>query len=165
MDPGMAFGTGLHPTTQLCLLALERHIRPGMRVLDLGTGSGILAIAAAMMGAGSVLALDNDPEAVKVADENIRRNGVADRVRAAEGSLAQAEGRFDLLLVNILARVIVGMAAGLGKRLSPQGLLVASGIIAGQEEEVAESFRQNGLTVIGQEWIEDWAALLASPAG
>jgi ribosomal protein L11 methyltransferase len=87
LDPGMAFGTGLHPTTQLCLRLLERYARPGQRALDLGTGSGILAIAAAKLGAGPVLALDNDPVAVQVAAENIARNGVADVVQAAEGSL------------------------------------------------------------------------------
>ena len=87
LDPGMAFGTGLHPTTQLCLRLLERYVQPGQRVLDIGTGSGILAIAAAKLGAGPVLALDNDPVAVTVAAENIERNGVGATVQAAEGSL------------------------------------------------------------------------------
>lgn len=87
LDPGMAFGTGLHPTTQLCLRLLERYARPGLRALDLGTGSGILAIAAAKLGASPVLALDNDPVAVQVAAENIARNGVSQMVRALEGSL------------------------------------------------------------------------------
>src|SRR5690606_26457499 len=91
LDPGMAFGTGLHPTTQLCLRLLERYARPGLRTLDIGTGSGILAIAAAKLGAGPILALDNDPVAVGVAAENTARNGVADLVSAAEGSLGAGQ--------------------------------------------------------------------------
>ncbi|MCS7178070.1 MAG: 50S ribosomal protein L11 methyltransferase [Anaerolineae bacterium] len=162
LDPGMAFGTGTHPTTQMCLLALEEHVRPGARVLDLGTGSGILAIAAAKLGARRVLALDTDPQAVAVARENIRRNGVADRVRVARGSLPQAFGRFDLVVVNILARVLVEMAEqGLARRLALEGRLVAAGLLAGQEDEVRNAFQQAGLSVVGRQQIEDWVALEA----
>lgn len=164
LDPGMAFGTGTHPTTQMCLLALEEHVRTGARVLDLGTGSGILAIAAAKLGAGRVLALDTDPQAVAVARENIHRNGVADRVRVARGSLAQAIGRFDLVVVNILARVLVEMAeAGLARRLAPDGRLIVAGLLAGQEDEVRDAFQRAGLNVIGRRQIEDWVALEAVP--
>ncbi len=163
LDPGMAFGTGTHPTTQMCLLALEDWMRPGARVLDLGTGSGILAIAAAKLGAKRVLALDTDPQAVSVARENVYRNGVADRVRVARGSLAQAVGRFDGVVVNILARTIVEMAEqGLARRLAPEGRLIVAGLLVGQEEEVRESFQRNGLTVIGRRQIEDWVALEAA---
>ncbi|MGB9775468.1 MAG: 50S ribosomal protein L11 methyltransferase [Anaerolineae bacterium] len=163
LDPGMAFGTGTHPTTQMCLLALEDWVRPGARVLDLGTGSGILAIAAAKLGAGRVLALDTDPQAVTVARENVYRNGVADRVRVARGSLAQAIGRFDLVVVNILAGVLIEMAEqGLARRLTPGGHLIAAGLLAGQEEEVRSAFQRAGLTVIGQRQVEDWVALEAT---
>src|SRR6185436_12087771 len=89
IDPGMAFGTGTHPTTQLCLAAIEKHLRPGQAVLDLGTGSGILSVAAAKLGAGPILALDIDAEAVRVARENTALNGVADRIQIEEGSLAE----------------------------------------------------------------------------
>jgi ribosomal protein L11 methyltransferase len=160
LDPGLAFGTGLHPTSQMCLLALEEHARPGMRLLDLGTGSGILAIAGAKLGAGPVLALDNDPQAVSVARENVGRNGVAGRVRVDEGSLAQADSLFDLVLVNILAKVIVEMARqGLSERLAPGGLLVAAGLVEEQEPKVDEALRQAGLVLAGRRQAEDWVAL------
>ncbi len=163
LDPGMAFGTGTHPTTQMCLLALEDWVRPGARVLDLGTGSGILAIAAAKLGAKRVLALDTDPQAVSVARENVYRNGVADRVRVARGSLAQAIGRFDVVVVNILARVLVEMAEqGLARRLAPTGRLMVAGLLAAQEEEVREAFQRHGLVVVGRRQMEDWVALEAA---
>ncbi len=163
LDPGMAFGTGTHPTTQMCLLALEDTVYPGARVLDLGTGSGILAIAAAKLGAGRVLALDTDPQAVTVARENVHRNGVADRVRVARGSLAQAVGRFGVVAVNILARVLVEMAeGGLARRLAPEGRLIAAGLLVGQEEQVRDAFERAGLTVIGRRQMEDWVALEAT---
>ena len=163
LDPGMAFGTGTHPTTQMCLLALEDTVHPGARVLDLGTGSGILAIAAAKLGAGRVLALDTDPQAVTVARENVHRNGVADRVRVARGSLAQAIGKFDVVVVNILARVLVEMAeGGLARRLAPEGHLIAAGLLVGQEEEVRDAFERAGLTVIGRRQMDDWVALEAT---
>lgn len=162
LDPGMAFGTGLHPSTQMCLEALEEHIRPGERVLDLGTGSGILAIAAAKLGAGRVLALDNDPQAVAVARQNVRSNGVAGRVRVARGSLAQAIGRFDLIVVNILARVIIEMIeGGLGRRLATGGRLVMAGLIVEQEQEVRAALQRAGLHVTGRQQREDWVALEA----
>lgn len=163
LDPGMAFGTGTHPTTQMCLLAIEERVRPGARVLDLGTGSGILAIAAAKLGAARVLALDTDPQAVTVARENVWRNGVADRVRVARGSLAQAIGRFDLIAVNILAQVLVEMAReGLAQRLAPGGVLIAAGLLAGQEAEVRLALQQAGLLIVGRRQMEDWVALEAT---
>lgn len=165
LDPGMAFGTGSHPTTQMCLLALEAHVRPGMRLLDLGCGSGILAIAGAKLGGGPALAVDNDPQAVAAARENARRNGVAERVRVIEGSLEQIAGQFDLLLVNILAQVIIEMAGrGLAERLAPDGLLVAAGLLAEQEREVTEALARAGLEITGRRQIEDWVGLEARHA-
>jgi ribosomal protein L11 methyltransferase len=162
LDPGMAFGTGLHPTTRMCLEALERHLRPGMQVLDLGTGSGILAIAGALLGAEMVLAVDNDPQAVAVAAENVRRNGVEGRVRLLHGSLAQASGRFDLVLVNILAQVIVEMAEqGLGERLAEDGRLVLAGLLDTQETEVTAALTRAGLVVVERRQVEDWVGLVA----
>ncbi|MBN1179639.1 MAG: 50S ribosomal protein L11 methyltransferase [Anaerolineae bacterium] len=162
LDPGMAFGTGLHPTTQMCLMALEEHVRPGMSLLDLGTGSGILAIVGAKLGAAPVLALDNDAEAVAAARRNVDDNGVAAAVRPAQGSLAQADGTFDVVAVNILARVIVQMAAqGLADRLAAQGLLVLAGILDEQEEEVRSALQHAGLQVTGRRQIDDWVGLEA----
>ena len=165
LDPGMAFGTGLHPTTQMCLVALEELVRPGMDVLDLGCGSGILAIAAARLGAGRVLAVDNDPIAVKTAQENAVANGVQETVRVVHGSLAEAEESYDLVAANILAAVIVKMAQeGLARRVRPGGILVATGILGGQETEVVEALERGGLTLAEQRRVEDWVCLLARRA-
>jgi ribosomal protein L11 methyltransferase len=178
LEPGLAFGTGLHPTTRLCLEAMERHLTPGCTVLDVGTGSGVLAIAAAKQGARSVLALDADPSAVNVARENVARNGAADVVTIQHGSLPGGEavpwhyvvdgaldlldfGAFDLVLVNILARVIMSMAPALAARLEPQGRLIAAGLIASQEQEVVEALRAEGLWVIERTGEKDWVALVA----
>lgn len=165
LDPGMAFGTGLHPTTQLCLCALEAFVQPGMEVLDLGTGSGILAIAAAKLGAKRVLALDNDQGAAKVAARNAADNGVAECVQVRQGSLADATESYDLVVVNILARVIVEMVGeGLSERLRPDGLLVTAGIIDEKVAEVAAAFERGNLELIGQRRRGDWVSLLARRA-
>ena len=162
LDPGMAFGTGLHPTTQMCLVALEELNRPGASVLDMGTGSGILAIAAAKLGAEHVLAVDNDPVAVKTARGNVAANGVQDIVRVARGSLADVSGSYDLVVVNILAKVIVEMAhAGLAMRVRAGGTLIAAGIITDQSAQVVAALEQNGLVLVEQRQIEDWVCLLA----
>ena len=161
LDPGMAFGTGLHPTTRMCLEALEEHLEPGDKVLDLGTGSGILAIAAAKLGAGSVLALDNDPLAVKAARANVQSNGVQDLVSVELGSLDKTTEEFELVLVNILARVIIELAAqGLVDRVRPTGLMIAAGIIEEQEAEVAAALREHGLEIVERRQEKDWVALV-----
>jgi len=165
LDPGMAFGTGTHPSTQLCLMAAEDLVGPQQRVLDLGCGSGILAIAAARLGAREVLALDVDPVAVRVARENARANGVGARVTVRQGSLEDAlrEGRrFDLVLVNILAKVIVEMCHhGLAETVQPGGTLVAAGIIEDQADEVAGALEKAGLPVEARRPSGDWVALVA----
>jgi ribosomal protein L11 methyltransferase len=170
LDPGMAFGTGTHPTTQLCLQAIERHLRPGQPVLDLGCGSGILSIAAARLGASAALALDIDPEAVRVAQENAALNGVAGEVRVAQGSLAEAlSGDYGgewqgvpLVVANILARVIVKLLGeGLGRLVSPGGLLVVSGILDSQAFEVIAALKAAGLQIAAHERQEEWVALIA----
>lgn len=164
LDPGMAFGTGAHPTTRLCLRALAEWLRPGERVLDLGTGSGILAIAAARRGAARVWALDIDPVAVRVARENVRRNGLSDRVEVGQGSLEEALARgecFDGILANILAPVIRRFCEqGLSALLRPGGWAVVSGFLEGEQEaSVREALEAAGLRVCGR-WAEaDWVAL------
>jgi len=162
LDPGMAFGTGLHPTTQMCLVALEELNPPGASVLDVGTGSGILAIAGAKLGAERVLAVDNDPVAVKTARDNVAANGVQDVVRVARGSLADVSGSYDLVVVNILAKVIVEMAhTGLATRVRAGGTLIATGIIDDQSAKVVAALEQNGLSLVEQRQVEDWVCLLA----
>jgi ribosomal protein L11 methyltransferase len=167
LDPGMAFGTGLHPSTRLCLLALERAARAGDRVLDVGTGSGILALAAARLGAARVLAVDLDEVAVEAARANAEANRLAASVEVARGSVdaAPAGQTYDLVLANIIARVIIDLAPALAARLRPGGRLVASGILALRRDEVAAALAAAGLTV--EETLEeaDWVALLcARPA-
>ena len=165
LDPGMAFGTGLHPTTQICLRVLEDFVRPRMEVLDLGTGSGILAIAAAKLGAAKVLAVDNDRQAVGVARSNVIDNGVRDQVQVREGSLADVSGYYDLVVVNILARVIVELIGeGLAERLRPEAVLITAGITIDGASEVAVAFEGGGLELIDQQQQDDWVSLLARRA-
>ena len=170
LDPGMAFGTGLHPTTQMCLAAIEQYARPEMRTLDLGTGSGILAIGAALLGVTSIVGIDNDPLAVKVAAENAALNRVAEQITVELGSLAEAKaaamaGRpvgFDLIIVNILARVIIGLCEdGLGQVLRSGGLAIFAGLIDTQEYGVREALQTQGLTVIDRLQEKDWVCLIA----
>ncbi len=162
LDPGMAFGTGLHPTTQMCLVALEELLRPEAKGLDLGTGSGILAIAAAKLGASNLLALDNDPVAAKTAQDNVATNGVQEIVNVKCGSLAEASGSYDLVMVNILARVIVEMMQeGLATRVCPGGNLIATGILADQEPKVVAALEEQGLVLTTRQQRDDWICLVA----
>lgn len=183
LDPGMAFGTGLHPSTQLCLAALAGRLRPGDRVLDLGTGSGILAIAARLMGAGRVLGVDVDPKAVEVAAANAALCGCTFEQRAGElgpeglraiapGRLrAQAEalpepidGPFDLILANILAPTLIVLAPTLKAHLAPQGRLILSGILEDQAPGVLAAHAAQGLDCIEQRQEGDWVGLTLGPS-
>jgi ribosomal protein L11 methyltransferase len=166
LDPGMAFGTGLHASTRLCLAALERCLRPGDALLDVGTGSGILAIAAARLGAGAVLALDVDPLAVRVARENAALNGVAEIVEVRQGSLpVEPSAGWDIIVVNILAETIARMAPALAAHLATGGLLIASGVLAWQEQLLSEALAAQGF-VLAERWREeDWLALACTRGG
>ncbi len=165
LDPGSAFGTGLHPTTQLCLRALERFLQPGMRVLDLGTGSGILAIAAARLGSGPVLALDSDPVATQAARKNVHRNRLNGRVQVQEGTLEGDLGPFGLILANLLARTIRELAGRLAAALVAGGLLISSGILVEQADEVEAALREASLTTLEQLQEGDWVALVSLRPG
>jgi len=145
LDPGMAFGTGAHPTTSLCLGALSAALaaRPGASVLDVGTGSGLLAIAARKLGAGRVAANDVDPVAVKVAGENAAANGVVLELLAAP--IEAIAGSFEVVVANILANTLVELAPALAARLAPGGLLFLAGVLVPQEEEVRAACLAQGL--------------------
>jgi ribosomal protein L11 methyltransferase len=165
LDPGMAFGTGLHPTTRLCLAVLERvadrGLMTGARALDVGCGSGILAIAAARLGATSVLGVDTDPIAVEATAANAARNRLTRRIAAREGSLPTGEPPFDVVLANLIAGVLVALASELAAELRPGGTLVASGIYIDRETEVREAFAAVGLEVGDRSAEGDWVALEA----
>ncbi len=160
LDPGMAFGTGTHPTTQLCLMALEGLVQPAQDILDLGCGSGILSIAAAKLGARKILALDTDVIAVEATRENAAANGLANKVIAQQGSLEivrTSARRFDLVVVNILARVILKLAENrLGEAVRPGGTAILSGMIESQMEEVEAALRQTGLQPYAHRQQGDW---------
>lgn len=164
LDPGMAFGTGLHPSTQLCIHALEELVQPGMWVLDVGTGSGILAIVAALMGADRVMALDVDRLAVKAATANVEANGVADRVQVELGSIERLSSRttpFDLMLINIGAEVILSLVGqALLSHLRPGGWFVGAGMLEGQTNDVLTLLSENGLDESHVRHEGDWAAVV-----
>ncbi|MDY0020736.1 MAG: 50S ribosomal protein L11 methyltransferase [Anaerolineae bacterium] len=165
LDPGMAFGTGLHPTTQLCIEALESLVQPELQLLDLGTGTGILALAAAKLGVQQITAVDNDAAAVTVARRNARSNGVAESIHLIHGSLEDAEGAYDLILANILAPTIISMAEkNLVGYLRPRGRLIASGILQEQAQEVTDVLETYGMTIIEMRQKEDWIAVVAEKA-
>lgn len=155
LDPGMAFGTGLHPTTRQCLETLSRIELAGRSLLDVGTGSGILAIAAGKRGAGPIVATDVDELAVRAARENCARNGVSAVV--LEGSAANVEGAFDVVVANIVAATLQTIAPDLRARLAPRGTLVVAGIIAEKEGATVDALR---LAVAARDQRDDWVSLV-----
>jgi ribosomal protein L11 methyltransferase len=182
--PGTAFGSGFHPTTLVSLALIERHVSPGMAVLDLGSGSGILSVASAGLG-GRVLAVDNDPSAVAATRQAVRRNGLEPRVTVARGSLGrggrlghwlgwrrldeapsvEARGGFDLIASNILARVHVELADDYRCALRPAGVLITAGFTVAQEPEVALALVAAGLAPRDREQIDEYVALAHHAVG
>ena len=158
LDPGMAFGTGLHPTTQQCLDALAQMRLDGVRVLDVGTGSGILAIAAAKRGAGEVVAVDTDQLAVDAARENAKHNRVHLDVRRA--SAADVAGAFDVVLANLVGSVLVEIAAALRARVRTSGSLVVAGITREREPDVVVALAAQGLGVVDRSERDDWVCFI-----
>ena len=166
LNPGLTFGTGSHATTRLCLTALEQRVRGGERVLDLGCGSGILSIAALKLGAAHAFACDIDDQCLHVAYENAALNGIGRdtyTVRVGDiltdGALrAEIGGGYDLVLANIVADVIIGLAPAVRGLLAPEGVFLCSGIIDDRAEEVADHLRSAGLTILEQRDSEGWYA-------
>lgn len=169
LDPGMAFGTGTHATTALCLRALEKRIKPGMRLIDVGTGSGILAIAAAKLGASQVLALDLDPVAVTSAGDNVGRSGLADRIDVRESDLLQVlrekNSAFalpaDLIVANLLAEIVLSFVTEAYDALAPGGIYITSGIITRKRQAVQDALVEAGFRIAAVDTEGDWVAITA----
>ena len=168
LEPGLAFGTGSHATTRLCLTALEKYVKPGMRIADLGCGSGILSIAALLLGAGEAFACDIDDKAVDIAYANAALNGVGQNrytVRAGDvltGAGLQKElgGDYDIVVANIVADVIIALAPAAGRLLKKDGLFITSGIIDEREDEVRRALEQCGFTVRESNRAEGWCCFV-----
>lgn len=178
LDPGMAFGTGLHPTTRLCLSGIEQWADGGLvagaKALDVGCGSGILAICAGLFGARSVLGVDTDPIAVEATAANAARNDLGGVITARRGSLPlpSSDGPFDLVMANLIASLLVELAADLAVATRPGdgragsgGRLLASGIFIDREPEVRRAFLAAGLRIMGREQETDWVVLAAERPG
>lgn len=162
IDPGMAFGSGTHETTAMCLELLEDAMHGGESVIDVGTGSGILAIGAALLGARDVLAIDIDPTAVRVAQENIAHNHLEDRVRAVEGNLLEKNDSVcQLCVANIIADVICMFAAPLNAHIVPGGLFICSGIIKEREQDVVDALQAANYTILDIRRKGEWVAMLS----
>ena len=162
IDPGMAFGTGTHETTGMCVELIEEYVKPGMTVIDIGTGTGILAIAAAHMGAKDVLATDLDAMAVKVATENVAKNGFADTIRTRCGDLLEAVYETaDVVVANIIADVIRMLAAPVRAHIVPGGRFICSGIARERKDEVVQALMDAGYQHLDIREKGEWAAIEA----
>ncbi len=164
LDPGMAFGTGTHPTTVHCLKALENHMHAGDLVIDVGTGSGILAIAAAKLGAARVLAIDLDPLAVSIAQENILTNQVEDRVQVVAGNLLEPAGSLqaDIITGNLIAAIVKRLAPSAYARLKPGGIFIGAGIIQGRLAEVLEELEAWGFKPLEITDEGEWSTVIVT---
>ncbi|MGG4013174.1 50S ribosomal protein L11 methyltransferase [Bacillus smithii] len=162
LDPGMAFGTGTHPTTVMCLQALEKIVKPGDRVIDVGTGSGVLSIGAALLGAEKVMAFDLDEVAVRAARLNTKLNKVQDVVTVQQNNLLDGVSeQADVVVANILAEVIVRFAEDAAKVVKPGGYFITSGIIQKKRQEVIEVLTNCGFKIEETMLMEDWVAIIA----
>lgn len=162
LDPGMAFGTGTHPTTVLCIRALEKYLKPGDQIIDVGCGSGILSIAAARLGAGSILAMDLDEIAVKSTKINAEINQLADKIKIKQNNLLDGiTGPVDIIVSNILAEIIVRFIDEAYRLLPTNGLFITSGIISQKQDEVKSALEQAGFKMVESTTLEDWVSIVA----
>ena len=162
LDPGMAFGTGTHETTKLCIEALEKYVNNNSIVYDIGCGSGILSIVSAKLGAKKVIGIDLDPLCVKVSNENLKLNKVESTVEIMEGNLFdKVSGKANIIVSNIIAEVILDMIESLKDYLIKNGIFIASGIIVEKKEIVKEELIRNGFTIIDEKIMKDWTLLVS----
>lgn len=165
LDPGMAFGTGTHPTTVMCVQALEKYVKPGDEVIDVGCGTGILSISAAKLGAEKVHSFDLDEQAVQIARLNAKLNKVGEQVEVRQNNLLDGvQGPVDLIVANILAEVILRFVGDAYQVLKSNGLFIVSGIIHAKEAQVRQELERNGFRIIDTYQIEDWYAFVAEKA-
>lgn len=162
LDPGMAFGTGTHPTTVMCLQALEKTVKAGDVVIDVGTGSGVLSIASALLGANKVHAFDLDPVAVKSAQENVQLNHVEKIVEVEQGNLLEkVQTEADVVVANILAEVIMTFTDDAYSIIKPGGFFITSGIIGAKKEVVKSALEKSGFIIEEVLMLEDWVSIIA----
>ena len=162
IDPGMAFGTGTHPTTKLCLLLLEQYMEKGDIVLDVGSGTGILSVAAAFLGSRQVLSVDIDPEAVKSTFDNVKLNGVADIVDVQCADLTKGlDFSADIVVSNLMADLVIKLSESVAKHLKGKSVYIAGGILAEKEELVREALSESGFSVESVIYEEEWCAIAA----
>ncbi len=162
IDPGMAFGTGTHETTSSCIILMEKYLKPEFKVLDVGCGSGILAIAAAFMGCSGVTGVDIDPDAVEAAKENVKINGVEDRVKILEGDLAEGlDIKADLIVANLTVNLIERLLADISAHMAADGIFVASGILMEQEQRAEEAMEAQGLEIVETLTKGDWCTIVS----
>ena len=164
LEPGMAFGTGSHETTSLCIKKLEEYMKPGMKVLDIGTGSGILSIAASKLGASKVLGVDIDPMSVYIANENKKLNEVTNAEFIVGDLLSKVKDKYDIVVSNILAEVIVTMTGDLHKFLNKDGIFISSGILKVTSAMVIDSLEANGFDILNVEDLNEWTSIVAKHA-
>ncbi len=162
LDPGMAFGTGSHETTAMCTEALEKYVKPGMTVFDVGCGSGILSVVSAKLGAERVLGIDLDPMCVKVSKENFEINDVEGNTEAIQGNLLDmVDEKADIIVANIIAEVVAGLIPQLGKFLTDDGMIIASGIITDKLNLVEEALLQSQYSILDIKILNGWCAVVA----
>ena len=162
LDPGMAFGTGTHETTSMCIRELENYVDETKTVFDIGCGSGILAIAAAQLGAKEVVAGDLDEVAVKVSKENCEINNVSDKVVVKHGSLFEVvDSKADVIVANIIADIIKILAKDVSKFLKDDGVFISSGIILAKIDEVCQALEENGFEIVKVERLGEWSAIVS----
>ena len=162
IDPGMAFGTGIHETTSMCIQALEKYLGAGQTVLDVGCGSGILSIAAARLGAQAALGIEIDTDAVENAKRNVDQNGLSDTIQIRYGDLTKGvDYKADIVVANLMAELVMMLTPDVCKHLNPNGIYITSGILNEKEKMVSESIRNAGFEIIETLHKNDWCAIVA----